>query len=123
MDSIQGLDRLQQTFLPADVDEYVTEDNPVRVIDAFVNSLNMAVLEFKYSEPKETGRPAYKPGLFGLELFGIDGSKFTAVNHTSKVCTKNKLDTLIKEIDNRIDTRTKPQPVYMPKNNRDPGRY
>jgi hypothetical protein len=44
-----------------------------------------------------------KLDLFGLQLFGIDGSKFTAVNHTSKVYDKNKLEQLIKGIDARID--------------------
>lgn len=39
-------DRREQLFLPACVDSYVVEDNPVRVVDLFVNELNIAALEF-----------------------------------------------------------------------------
>ena len=162
---IQGHNRQQQTFLPVSVDEYITEDNPVRVIDAFVESLDLVGIGFKYSESKETGRPPFNPadllklylygylnrirtsrrlelethrnmelmwlmqmlrpdfktiadfrkdnkkalkngcreftllckklGLFRLELFGIDGSKFIAVNHSSKVYTKNKVKCIV----------------------------
>ena len=58
---IQGHNRQQLTLLPESLDEYVTDDNPVRVIDAFVDSQDMLALGFQYSEPEETGRPPYNP--------------------------------------------------------------
>ena len=47
-------------FLEA-IDENVAEDNPVRFIDGFADSLDSSVPRFKYSEPKETGRTPYNP--------------------------------------------------------------
>lgn len=43
---IQGADRTQSILLPEQLDDYVTEDNPVRAIDAFVDSLDLASLGF-----------------------------------------------------------------------------
>jgi len=170
---IQGQNREQTTLLPPSLDEYVSEDNPVRVIDAFVDTIDMSKLEFSHATPKVMGRTPYNPAdilklyiygylhrirssrrleeetyrnielmwllrllhpdfktiadfrkdnkkalkgvfhefsllcrklnLFGLQLFGIDGSKFAAVNHTNRVYNKSKLDSIIKNIDTRID--------------------
>lgn len=156
------------------VDDYITEDNPIRFIDYFVdNHIDFVKLDFTYSEPKITGRLPYSPadmlklyiygylnrirssrrleaethrnlelmwlirglkpdfqtladfrknnkkairevcrtftllcrdlGLFDLEFFGIDGSKFAAVAHTSKAFTKEKLKELICDIDQQVD--------------------
>ncbi len=52
-------------------DGYVTENNPARFIDAFVDSLDMERLGFKYSVPKDTGRKPYNPGhMLKLYLYG-----------------------------------------------------
>jgi len=172
---IQGKDRHQTTLFPAVVDDYVTNDNPIRFIDYFVdNHIDLVELDFAYSEPKITGRLPYSPadmlklyiygylnrirssrrletethrnlelmwlirglhpdfktiadfrrnnkkairgvcrtftllcrdlGLFSLEFFGIDGSKFAAVAHTSKAFTKEKLGELIRDIDQQVDS-------------------
>ena len=64
---IKGESRSQITLFPEAVDEYIEEDNPVRVIDVFVDGLDLSVLGFK-TEPADTGRPAYHPGMM-LKLF------------------------------------------------------
>ena len=64
---IKGESRSQITLFPEAVDEYIEEDNPVRVIDVFVDDLDLSALGFK-TEPADTGRPAYHPGLM-LKLF------------------------------------------------------
>jgi transposase len=170
---IQGTDRDQTTLLPEVVDDYITEENPVRFIDAYVDGLDLADMDFTYSETKDTGRKPYNPAdllklyiygylnkirssrqlekathrnieliwlmrrlypdfktiadfrkdnkksiknvcrdftllckkldLFGCELIAIDGSKFSASNSNGRNFTKNKLEKLIKRIDDQID--------------------
>ncbi len=58
-----GVDRLQESFLPARVEDYVSEDNHVRAIDAYVDSLDLVKLEFKNStgNGKSRGQPAFSP--------------------------------------------------------------
>jgi transposase len=71
MEYIQGEDRNQIVILPDCVDNYVDVENPVRVIDAYINGLNIKELGFAKSEPNETGRPMYAPGdLLKLYLYG-----------------------------------------------------
>jgi transposase len=67
---VEGLDRGQATLFPACLDDWIDEDNPVRVIDAFVDALDLAELGFEV-EPAETGRPAYHPSaLLKLYVYG-----------------------------------------------------
>src|SRR5258708_23388514 len=71
MDYIRGVSRDQVMLFPDSVEEYITEDNAVRFIDAFVSSLDLAALGFTRAQPGETGRPAYDPGdLLRLYLYG-----------------------------------------------------
>ncbi len=171
---VEGNERRQKIFLPDMLDEYVTEDNPVRFIDAFVDKLDLKKLGFKYSVPSKTGRPSYDPAdllklyiygylnqirssrklerecsrnlelvwlmrklkpdfktisdfrrdnvdcvkpvfkefiflcksldLFGLELVGIDGSKFKAVNSSDKsYFNEKKLENSLKIMNEKID--------------------
>lgn len=68
---IEGECRTQGTLLPDCVDDYVGEDNPVRVIEAFVEHLNLGAMGFVRAEPKATGRPAYHPAvLLKLYIYG-----------------------------------------------------
>lgn len=60
---IEGQDRAQSILLPECLDDFVDEDNPVRVIDAFVGELDLASLGFESVLPQATGRPAYHPSL------------------------------------------------------------
>jgi transposase len=71
MDYIRGTARNQVILFPEAVEDYITADNPVRFIDAFVTSLDLAGLGFTRAQPAETGRPAYDPGdLLRLYLYG-----------------------------------------------------
>ena len=71
MAHITGTDRAQVLLLPDTVDDYVGPDNPVRFIDAFVDSLDLAGAGFERAEPKETGRPGYDPSdLLKLYIYG-----------------------------------------------------
>jgi transposase len=68
---IEGVDRTQTTLLPESLDDYVAEDNPVRVVEAFVEELDLRSLGFKSIDPAETGRPAYHPSvLLKLYIYG-----------------------------------------------------
>jgi transposase len=68
---VEGTDRGQSTLLPECLDDWIDENNPVRVIDAFVDALDLAELGFEGVEPAETGRPAYHPSaLLKLYVYG-----------------------------------------------------
>ena len=68
---IEGQDRQQVALLPESLDDYVAEDNPVRVIEAFVGELDLADLGFEGAMPADTGRPAYHPGaLLKIYIYG-----------------------------------------------------
>src|SRR5471032_3668307 len=60
---VEGDDRKQVALLPECVDDYIEQDNPVRVIDAFVDELDLAELGFNGITPALTGRPSYHPGV------------------------------------------------------------
>jgi len=64
---IQGEDRHQATLLPELLDDYIAEENPVRVIDVFIDELDLGALGFNVI-PADTGRPAYHPGML-LKLY------------------------------------------------------
>jgi len=68
---VAGMDRAQLSLLPESLDDWVDESNPVRVIDAFVDALDLADLGFDGVEPAATGRPAYHPCvLLKLYIYG-----------------------------------------------------
>ena len=68
---VEGADRGQSTLLPECLDDWVGEENPVRVIDAFVDALDLASLGFDGVEPAATGRPAFHPSvLLKLYIYG-----------------------------------------------------
>ncbi len=68
---IQGSDRSQVTLLPECLDDFVAEDNTVRVVDAFIGELDLAYLGFEGAVPALTGRPSYHPSvLLKLYLYG-----------------------------------------------------
>jgi transposase len=60
---IEGEDRHQVTLLPECLDDYIGEDNPVRVIDVFVDELDLRALGFEGVAPALTGRPSYHPAV------------------------------------------------------------
>jgi transposase len=64
-------ERTQDTFLPSRLEDYVTDDNPVRVIDVFVGELDLTKLGFEGMTPQATGRPGYHPStLLKIYLYG-----------------------------------------------------
>jgi transposase len=65
---VEGLDREQSTLFPALLDDYVTEDNPVRAVDVFVDGLDLGKLGFVGVQPLDTGRPSYHPAVM-LKLY------------------------------------------------------
>ena len=68
---IAGEDRQQITLLPDCLDDYITADNPVRLVEAFVDELDLAALGFTGAVPEMTGRPAYHPAtLLKIYLYG-----------------------------------------------------
>jgi transposase len=67
----EGVGRDQQVLFPETLDEYVTEDNPVRFINAFVDGLDMSALGFERASPALEGRPGYDPRhLLKLFIYG-----------------------------------------------------
>ena len=61
MPYIKGESRGQLTLLPESLEDFVTEDNPVRVIDAFVDGLDIKSMGFSKHTPSKDGRPGYAP--------------------------------------------------------------
>ncbi len=68
---IQGEHRGQSTLLPESLDDYVSDTNPVRVVDVFVDELDLVSLGFESATPADTGRPAYHPAiLLKIYIYG-----------------------------------------------------
>lgn len=68
---IEGECRDQVTLLPECLDDFIGEDNPVRIVDAFVDELDLQALGFNRAAPASTGRPAYHPAvLLKLYIYG-----------------------------------------------------
>src|SRR5438128_3381870 len=68
---IKGEDRTQVTLLPACLDDYIEAENPVRVVEVFVDGLDLDALGFVGVDPAATGRPAYHPAvLLKLYIYG-----------------------------------------------------
>jgi transposase len=68
---VESEDRRQSMLLPQSLDDYVTEDNPVRVVEVFIDELDLGALGFEGVQPAVTGRPAYHPStMLKLYLYG-----------------------------------------------------
>src|SRR6266516_540298 len=68
---VEGADRGQSTLFPESLEDWIGEDNPVRVIDVFVDELDLAELGFNGVDPEATGRPSYHPSvLLKLYIYG-----------------------------------------------------
>src|SRR4029077_8950210 len=65
---VEGVDRGQSTLFPECLDDWIDEDNPGRVIDVFVDELDLRALDFGAVDPKATGRPSYHPSIL-LKLY------------------------------------------------------
>jgi transposase len=68
---VEGANRDQSTLFPESLDDYIAEDNPVRVVDVFVDELDLKALGFDSAEPEATGRPSYHPAtLLKIYIYG-----------------------------------------------------
>ena len=65
---IEGVPRTQSTLFPEQIEDYITEDNSVRVVDVFVDALDLSELGFSSVHPQVTARPGYHPALM-LKLY------------------------------------------------------
>jgi transposase len=71
MGHIAGANRHEEVPFPQRLDDYITDDNPVRFIDAFVDELDLEARGFRNAVAAATGRPSYHPGdLLQLYLYG-----------------------------------------------------
>ena len=68
---VEGLDRSQSSLFPDRLEDWIGDDNPVRVVDIFVDELDLGALGFSRVEPRATGRPSYHPSvLLKLYIYG-----------------------------------------------------
>jgi transposase len=68
---VEGTDRSQSVLFPEHLDDYVAEDNIVRIVEAFIEALDLKALGFAGAEPARTGRPSYHPAvLLGIYIYG-----------------------------------------------------
>jgi transposase len=67
---VEGLDRGQSTLFPECLEDWIGEDNPVRVIDVFVDHLDLGELGFSGVDPERTGRPYHPSALLKLYIYG-----------------------------------------------------
>jgi transposase len=68
---VDGVERGQSTLFPECLEDWINEDNPVRVVDVFVDELDLSQLGFGRVDPKSTGRPSYHPAvLLKLYIYG-----------------------------------------------------
>lgn len=68
---IEGVDRTQSTLFPERLEDFIEAENPVRVIEAFVETLDLSELGFERAAPRSTGRPGYHPAtLLKLYIYG-----------------------------------------------------
>src|ERR1041384_4554739 len=68
---VEGTDRGQSTLFPECLEDWIDEDNPVRLIDVFVDELGLAELGFDGVAPETPGRPSYHPSvLLKLYIYG-----------------------------------------------------
>ncbi len=121
---VEGVDRGQSTLFPDRLEDWIGEDNPVRVIDVFVDELDLGGLGFDRVAPRATGRPGYHPSvLLKLYIYGylnrvqssrrlepfaeasvaIDGSKFKAVNTRDKNFTRAKMKRRMEQVEESVE--------------------
>jgi transposase len=68
---IEGENRFQSTLFPESLEDYIAADNSIRVVDAFIDKLNLRELGFDRAEPSDTGRPGYLPAtMLKIYLYG-----------------------------------------------------
>ena len=96
---VEGVDRGQSTLFPECLEDWISEDNPVRVIDVFVDELDLAELGFNKVDPEPTGRPSYHPSvLLKLYIYG----------YLNRVQSSRRLE---REAGRNVEVRERPVPA------------
>jgi transposase len=86
---VEGIDRSQSSLFPAQLEDYVAEDNAVRAVDALVEGLDLGKLGFGRVEPLEKGRPCYHPAtLLKIYIFGYL-NRITSSRRLERECQRN----------------------------------
>lgn len=86
---VEGSDRQQVTLLPECLDDYIAENNSVRVVDAFVGELDLQALGFEGMTPAATGRPAYHPAvLLKIYIYGYL-NRIASSRRLERECQRN----------------------------------
>src|SRR5213592_775094 len=86
---VVGDDRSQSTLFPERLDDYLSEDNPVRAIDIFVDELDLGKLGFGGVEPEATGRPAYHPAtMLKIYIYGYL-NRVSSSRRLERECQRN----------------------------------
>ena len=86
---VEGQDRYQVTLLPESLDDFIAEDNAVRVVDAFVDELDLQALGFEGTKPAETGRPSYHPAvLLKIYIYGYL-NRVQSTRRLERECQRN----------------------------------
>src|SRR6202008_3514560 len=80
---VEGEDRRQGVLLPEYLDDWVSEENPVRAIEVFVDELDLGALGFSGVKPAATGRPGYHPGLM---------LKFYVYGYLNQIASSRRLE-------------------------------
>jgi transposase len=86
---VGGSDRKQVTLLPECLDDYIADDNPVRVVEAFVEELDLEALGFARAAPAITGRPGYHPSvLLKIYIYGYL-NRIASSRRLERECQRN----------------------------------
>ena len=86
---IEGEERSQATLLPECLDDFIAQDNTVRVVDAFIGELDMVALGFAGANPACTGRPSYHPCvMLKVYLYGYL-NKIPSSRRLERECQRN----------------------------------
>jgi transposase len=86
---VEGQDRHQVTLLAECLDDFIAEDNTVRLVDVFIDELDLVALGFDGANPAKTGRPSYHPSaLLKLYLYGYL-NRIQSSRHLERECQRN----------------------------------
>jgi transposase len=95
---IEGDERSQSVLFLERLDDWIAEDNPVRVIDVFVDELDLGALGFERSEAAETGRPGYHPAtLLKIYVYGYGSG-------ASRHATRPAFQSVARPLDSDLNT-------------------
>ncbi|MEE5127617.1 IS1182 family transposase [Pseudomonas alliivorans] len=86
---IQGEHRGQSTLLPESLEDYVSDTNPVRVVDVFVDELDLVNLSFEGVIPADTGRPAYHAAILRKIYIYGDLNRIQSSRHLEREAQRN----------------------------------